>query len=218
MDWKLKRGKWRPNLLKYIQELPAGSAEDATRAAFSVLSKHRGGGGPQGKAGGGQGAAAAPQPPPAEVVKQALAAVTVLKVGGDGVGGSAQAGSSAAWAAWRVGRERLSSLAWVGTDWACLAAPHFCPPGPRTTQHTPMLAPQGIGPATGSAILEASDPSIAFTSDEAMDAALNSKEYTGGLGWTGLGWARRGGAGLGWAGLGWAPGQKNFTIQWLWPC
>ena len=48
MDWKLKRGKWRPNLLKYIQELPAGSAEDATRAAFSVLSKHRAGGGPKG--------------------------------------------------------------------------------------------------------------------------------------------------------------------------
>lgn len=112
MDWKLKRGKWRPNLLKYIQELPAGSAEDATRAAFSVLSKHRAGGGPQGKEGGGQGAG---QQPPAEVVKQALAAVTVLK---------------------------------------------------------------GIGPATGSAILEAADPSVAFTSDEAMQAALNSKDYT----------------------------------------
>ena len=42
-----------------------------------------------------------------------------------------------------------------------------------------MLAPQGIGPATGSAILEAADPSVAFTSDEAMQAALNSKDYTG---------------------------------------
>jgi hypothetical protein len=88
MDWKLKRGKWRPNLLKYVQELPAGSAEDATRAAFSVLRKHRAGGGPQGKEGGGE--------PPADVVKQALAAVTVLKVGRRwGVWG--QAGSSAAW-------------------------------------------------------------------------------------------------------------------------
>ena len=59
---------------------------------------------------------------------------------------------------------------------------HFCHAHPTHTHPpdtSPMLAPQGIGPATGSAILEAADPSIAFTSDEAMQAALNSKDYTG---------------------------------------
>jgi hypothetical protein len=43
------------------------------------------------------------------------------------------------------------------------------------------IALQGVGPATASAILEAFDPTIAFTSDEAMLAALDSKDYTGGL-------------------------------------
>lgn len=38
---------------------------------------------------------------------------------------------------------------------------------------------QGVGSATASAALEAFDPSVPFTSDEAMLAALNSKDYTG---------------------------------------
>lgn len=40
---------------------------------------------------------------------------------------------------------------------------------------------QGVGPATASAALEAFDPSVPFTSDQAMLGALNSKDYTGEL-------------------------------------
>ena len=41
-----------------------------------------------------------------------------------------------------------------------------------------FLGLQGVGPATGSAILSAFDSSIPWMSDEAMAAALGSKDYT----------------------------------------
>ena len=44
---------------------------------------------------------------------------------------------------------------------------------------SPPLHHQGVGPATASAALEAFDPSVPFTSDQAMLAALSSKDYTG---------------------------------------
>lgn len=37
---------------------------------------------------------------------------------------------------------------------------------------------QGIGPATGSAILQAYNPHVPFASDEAMKASLGKAEYT----------------------------------------
>jgi len=66
VEWKLTRGKWRPRLLQFAQELPPASAEAATQAAFDLLAAHSGGDAPP------------------EVIKEALDALTVLKVGAAG--------------------------------------------------------------------------------------------------------------------------------------
>jgi hypothetical protein len=63
VEWKLTRGKTRPRLLDYAKQAPPSAVEAASTAAFDLLAVHRG------------------KEVPAPVVKQALAALTVLKVG-----------------------------------------------------------------------------------------------------------------------------------------
>lgn len=52
-------------------------------------------------------------------------------------------------------------------------------PSPLAPRLRLLCALQGVGPATASAVLEAYEPSIPFSSDQAMLAALDSKDYTG---------------------------------------
>jgi hypothetical protein len=61
VEWKLTRGKTRPNLLKWAREAGPAAVQAASTKAFDVLAPHRG-----------------KEAPPA-AVKEALAALTVLK-------------------------------------------------------------------------------------------------------------------------------------------
>lgn len=86
MDWKLKRGKWRPRLLDFAKQADPAAVEAASRAAFEALGgaggSVKGGGKASSKAGGSSeasGSQEVPQPTEA-AVKQALAELCVLKV------------------------------------------------------------------------------------------------------------------------------------------
>ncbi len=61
----------------------------------------------------------------------------------------------------------------------CLADCWTCRPERPLPAFGCLHLAQGVGPATASAILEAYNPSIPFLSDEAQQAALGSKDYTG---------------------------------------
>lgn len=79
---------------------------------------------------------------------------------------------------------------------------------------TPPHLRQGVGPATASAILQAADPSVPFTSDEAMLAALGSRDYKGGPSVEASGWPSQ--LGCGWA-AGSAPGRAGaLLLCWRW--
>lgn len=105
-------------------------------------------------------------PPPEPVVKAAMAELTVLKVGA-------------------ATTKRLPALH-AGPACCGLQARSRCPPTslPICRPAAP-LPPQGIGPATATAIMQAVDPSIPFQAAQAMLAALGSKDYTGGWGGAG---------------------------------
>lgn len=133
--------------------------EAASQAAFDLLAPHRGG-----------------EAPP-EAIKAALDALCVLKASPAvqhlmGEAWAAQAGSSRSCA----GR-RCLRVGTPGQSWRCRAT------------HVALILlaclacrrlAQGVGPATASAVMEAFDPSIPFLSDEAQQAALGTKDYTGG--------------------------------------
>ncbi|EFN53176.1 hypothetical protein CHLNCDRAFT_136983 [Chlorella variabilis] len=62
-----------------------------------------------------------------------------------------------------------------------LLAPHRgreAPPAAVKEALAALTVLKGVGPATASAVLEAYEPSIPFSSDQAMLAALDSKDYT----------------------------------------
>ncbi|GAB4823304.1 hypothetical protein N2152v2_010350 [Parachlorella kessleri] len=119
VEWKLVRGKWRPRLQQYAQQLGEAEVKDATMRGLALLA-HTKQGQQQQQQAQQEGKQKGDQQPPLAVsqaaeVEKALTIVTGLK---------------------------------------------------------------GVGPATGSAILSAFDSSIPWMSDEAMAAALGSKDYT----------------------------------------
>lgn len=61
VEWKLTREKNRPNLLKWAREASPAAVEDASTKAFEVLSAQGG------------------SEPPLDVVKRAMAEMTVIK-------------------------------------------------------------------------------------------------------------------------------------------
>ena len=63
VEWKLKRGTWRPNLLKYAQSLEEGEVQEASKTAFAAA----------------EGTATSDDATFRDSTKQAISALTTLK-------------------------------------------------------------------------------------------------------------------------------------------
>lgn len=165
VNWKVRRGKWRGPLVGYARQADDGEVQAASHAAFAALR------------GGGSGG----KEPGEEAVKAALDAMCVIYVS---AGGAARCFFGGAHA-------RCTGLASDAGGRCCPAIAscwHAVSPSPPPTPPPPAPpAPghalgwrQGVGPATASAVLQALDPSVPYTSDQAMLAALGSRDYKGG--------------------------------------
>lgn len=140
----MTRGKRRPRLLQYARDAADDEVQQATKAGFALLVGD-----------------SFSDPCPSSAVRQALAAVSVLKVRTHSCIRYIQNSRTALRKTHRSSCQRLLGKRYL----AAMPKESF-------------FSMQGIGPATASAILSAFCSSIPFMSDEALLAVLGKRDYT----------------------------------------